>query len=84
MGEGFERHLKNHYIPAACKTVRRRSSKAPRWSLSEDRRLLEAFEAVPRHKRGNVPWRQVRAAAGLNRLPQSLRNRLARLAAMEA
>ncbi len=59
--------------------VRRRSSKAPRWSLSEDRRLLEAFEAVPRHKRGNVPWRQVRAAAGLNRLPQSLRNRLARL-----
>ena len=61
--------------------VRRRSSKAPRWSLSEDRRLLEAFEAVPRHKRGNVPWRQVRAAAGLNRLPQSLRNRLARLSA---
>ena len=59
--------------------VRRRSSKAPRWSRSEDRRLLEAFEAVPRHKRGNVPWRQVRAAAGLNRLPQSLRNRLARL-----
>ena len=59
--------------------VRRRSSKAARWSRSEDRRLLEAFEAVPRHKRGNVPWRQVRAAAGLNRLPQSLRNRLARL-----
>ncbi len=61
--------------------VRRRSSKAPRWSRSEDRRLLQAFEAVPRHKRGNVPWRQVRAAAGLNRLPQSLRNRLARLSA---
>ena len=59
--------------------VRRRSSKAPRWSLSEDRRLLRAYEATPRHKHGSVPWRQVRAAAGLNRLPQSLRNRLARL-----
>ena len=63
---------------------RRRSSKAPRWSLSEDRRLLEAFEAVPRHKRGNVPWCKVQAAAGLDRLPHSLRNRLARLAAMDA
>ena len=64
--------------------VRRRSSKAPRWSRSEDRRLLEAFEAVPRHKRGNVPWCKVQAAAGLDRLPHSLRNRLARLAAMDA
>ena len=68
-------------VPRSSPVRRRRSSKAPRWSLSEDRRLLEAFEAVPRHKRGNVPWRQVRAAAGLNRLPQSLRNRLARLSA---
>ena len=64
--------------------VRRRSSKAPRWSRSEDRRLLQAFEAIPRHKRGNVPWCKVRAAAGLDRHPHSLRNRLARLAAMEA
>ena len=62
--------------------VRRRSSKAPRWSRSEDRRLLEAFEAVPRHKRGNVPWCKVQAAAGLDRHPHSLRNRLARLTAM--
>ena len=59
--------------------VRRRSSKAPRWSLSEDRRLLRAYEATPRHKHGSVPWCKVKAAAGLNRLPQSLRNRLARL-----
>ena len=65
--------------PRSSPVRRRRSTKAPRWTRSEDRRLLEAFEAVPRHKRGNVPWRQVRAAAGLNRLPQSLRNRLARL-----
>ena len=64
--------------------VRRRSSKAPRWSKSEDRRLMEAFEAVPRHKRGNVPWRKVRAVAGLDRHPHSLRNRLARLTAREA
>ena len=64
--------------------VRWRSSKAPRWSLSEDRRLLQAFEATPRHKRGNVPWCKVKAAAGLDRLPHSLRNRLARLTAMEA
>ena len=64
--------------------VRRRSSKAPRWTRSEDRRLLQAFEAVPRHKRGSVSWSKVRIAAGLDRLPHSLRNRLARLAAMEA
>ena len=63
--------------------VRRRSSKAPRWSRSEDRRLLQAFEAIPRHKRGNVPWCKVQAAAGLDRHPHSLRNRLARLAARE-
>ena len=64
--------------------VRRRSSKAPRWSRSEDRRLLQAYEETPRHKRGNVPWCKVKAAAGLDRHPHSLRNRLARLAAMEA
>ena len=64
--------------------VRRRSSKAPRWTRSEDRRLMEAFEAVPRHKRGNVAWCKVQLAAGLDRHPHSLRNRLARLAAMEA
>ena len=64
--------------------VRRRSSKAPRWSRSEDRRLLQALEATPRHKRGSVAWCKVRAVAGLDRLPHSLRNRLARLAAMEA
>ena len=62
----------------------RSSPKAPRWSRSEDRRLLQAFEAIPRHKRGNVPWCKVQAAAGLDRHPHSLRNRLARLAAMEA
>ena len=71
-------------VPRSSPVRRRRSSKAPRWSRSEDRRLLEALEAVPRHKRGNVPWRKVRAAAGLDRRPHSLRNRLARLAAMEA
>ena len=59
--------------------VRRRPSKAPRWSKSEDRRLLEAFEAVPRRQSGSVPWSKVKAAAGLDRLPHSLRNRLARL-----
>ena len=64
--------------------VRRRSSKAPRWSRSEDRRLLQAYEETPRHKRGNVPWCKVKAAAGLDRHPHSLRNRLARLAAMES
>ena len=63
--------------------VRRRSSKAPRWTRSEDRRLMEAFEAVPRHRRGNVAWCKVQLAAGLDRHPHSLRNRLARLAAME-
>ena len=70
--------------PRSSPVRRRRSSKAPRWSRSEDRRLLQAFEAIPRHKRGNVPWCKVRAAAGLDRHPHSLRNRLARLAAMEA
>jgi hypothetical protein len=64
--------------------VRRRSSNAPRWSQSEDRRLLKALEAVPRRKRGSVPWSKVKAAAGLERHPHSLRNRLARLTAMEA
>ena len=64
--------------------VRRRSSKAPRWTRSEDRRLLQAFEAVPRHKRGSVSWSKVKVVAGLDRHPHSLRNRLARLAAMEA
>ena len=70
--------------PRSSPVRRRRSSKAPRWSRSEDRRLLQAFEAIPRHKRGNVPWCKVQAAAGLDRLPHSLRNRLARLAAMDA
>ena len=70
--------------PRSSPVRRRRSSKAPRWSRSEDRRLLQAFEAIPRHKRGNVPWCKVQAAAGLDRHPHSLRNRLARLAAMEA
>ena len=51
---------------------------------SEDRRLMEADEAIPRHKRGNVQWCKVKAAAGLDRLPHSLRNRLARLEAMGA
>ena len=64
--------------------VRRRSSNAPRWTRSEDRRLMEAFEAIPRHRRGSVSWCKVRVAAGLDRLPHSLRNRLARLTAMEA
>ena len=64
--------------------VRRRSSKAPRWSRSEDRRLMEAFEAIPRHRRGNVQWSKVRIAAGLDRLPHSLRNRMTRLAAKGA
>ena len=68
--------------PRSSPVRRRRSSKAPRWSRSEDRRLLQAFEAVPRHKRGNVPWCKVKAAAGLDRHPHSLRNRLARLTAM--
>ena len=77
--------LKRRGLPVPRSSpVRRRSSKAPRWSRSEDRRLLQAFEAVPRHKRGNVPWCKVQAAAGLDRLPHSLRNRLARLAAMNA
>ena len=71
-------------VPRSSPVRRRRSSKAPRWSRSEDRRLLEALEAVPRHKRGNVPWRKVRAVAGLDRHPHSLRNRLARLTAREA
>ncbi len=70
--------------PRSSPVRRRRSSKAPRWSRSEDRRLLQAFEAIPRHKRGNVPWCKVQAAAGLDRHPHSLRNRLARLVAMEA
>ena len=70
--------------PRSSPVRRRRSSNAPRWSRSEDKRLLQALEVVPRHKRGNVPWRKVRAAAGLDRHPHSLRNRLARLAAMEA
>ena len=70
--------------PRSSPVRRRRPSKAPRWSRSEDRRLLKAFEAVPRHKRGSVSWCKVKAAAGLDRLPHSLRNRLARLAAMEA
>ena len=61
--------------------VRRRSSNAPRWTRSEDRRLLEAFETVPRHKRGSVQWRRVKAAAGLDRLPHALRNRMRRLEA---
>ena len=64
--------------------IRRRSSKAPRWTRSEDKRLLQALEMVPRRQSGNVPWRKVRAAAGLDRRPHSLRNRLARLTAMEA
>ena len=63
---------------------RQRSTKAPRWSRSEDRRLMEAYEAIPRHKRGNVQWCKVKAAAGLDRLPHSLRNRLARLEGMGA
>ena len=62
--------------------IRRQSSKAPRWTRSEDRRLLQALEMVPRRQSGNVPWSKVRAAAGLDRRPHSLRNRLARLAAM--
>ena len=62
--------------------IRRRSSKAPRWTRSEDRRLMEALEAVPRHKRGNVPWRKVKAVAGLDRLPHALRNRMRRLEEM--
>ena len=64
--------------------IRRQSSKAPRWSKSEDRRLLEAFETVPRHKCGSVQWRKVRVAAGLDRLPHALRNRLRRLEEMGA
>ena len=71
-------------VPRSSPVRRRRSSKAPHWTRSEDRRLMEAFEATPRHKRGNVPWCKVRIAAGLDRLPHSLRNRLARLTAREA
>jgi hypothetical protein len=69
-------------VPRPSPARRRRSSKAPRWSRSEDRRLLQALEATPRHRSGTVPWKRVRAMAGLNRLPHSLRNRLARLSAM--
>ena len=61
--------------------VRRRSSNAPRWTRSEDLRLLQAFEAIPRHRRGSVQWRKVQAAAGLDRLPHALRNRMRRLEA---
>ena len=70
--------------PQSSPVRRRRSSKAPRWTRSEDRRLLKAFEAVPRHQSGSVSWSQVQAAAGLGRPPHSLRNRWARLAAMGA
>ena len=63
--------------------VRRRSSSNPRWSRSEDRRLLQAFEAIPRHRRGSVQWRKVQAAAGLDRLPHALRNRMRRLEEMD-
>ena len=62
--------------------VRRRSSNAPRWTRSEDLRLLQAFEAIPRHRRGSVQWRKVQAAAGLDRLPHALRNRVRRLEEM--
>ena len=71
-------------VPRSSPVRRRRSSKAPRWSRSEDRRLIEAFEAIPRHRRGNVQWSKVRIAAGLDRHPHSLRNRMTRLAAMGA
>ena len=59
--------------------VQRRSSKAPRWTRSEDLRLMEAFQATPRHSRGNVQWRKVGRAARLDRLPHALRNRMRRL-----
>ena len=70
------------FAPRPSPARRRCSTKAPRWSRSEDRRLLQALEATTRHQGGGVPWKRVRVAAGLNRLPQSLRNRLARLSAM--
>ena len=69
-------------VPRPSPARPRRSTKAPRWSSSEDRRLLKAVGVVQLHKGGGVPWKQVRAAAGLNRLPHSLRNRLARLSAL--